>query len=236
LLDVGAERLHRIDADVLSHREKGLAHHRYHRGWIRPRFKEDRRESAVVLPRKGAIESGLRRFIDCQREIAFGLIARTPDDYPGGIIRNNFIYRHASLAGDAAIGVFDSPGTQVLHNSILASGTYPSVIEYRFPHTTGVSIANNLIDGAILARDSASATLSGNVTAASPAFFVASSAGNLHLTPAATTAIDRVAALANATTDWDGQLRPHGAAADAGADERVSVAPLSPPRNLRIVR
>ena len=71
-------------------------------------------------------------FIDCQRESAFGLIERTPDDHTGGIIRNNFIYRHASVAGDAAIGVFDSPGTQVLHNSILAAGTYPSVIDTAF--------------------------------------------------------------------------------------------------------
>ena len=183
----------------------------------------------------GTVAEG-NTFIDCQREIAFGLIERTPDDHTGGIIRNNFIYRHASVAGDAAIGVFDSPGTQVLHNSILASGTYPSVIEYRFPHTTGVSIANNLLDGAILARDGASATLSGNVASASPALFVSPSTGDLHLTAAATTAIDRVAALANATTDWDGQPRPHGAAADAGADERATLAPLSAPRNLRIVR
>ena len=124
----------------------------------------------------------------------------------------------------------------MLHNSILALGAYPSVIEYRLPHTTGVSIANNPIDGGILARDGAGATLSGNVTSASPAFFVGPSAGNLHLTPAATMAIDRVAVLASTTTDWDGQLRPHGTAADAGADERVTLTPLAPLRNLRIVR
>jgi hypothetical protein len=59
--------------------------------------------------------------------------------------------------------VFDSPATQVLHNTILASGTYPSLIKYRFPHSTGVQIANNLLDGVILARDGATATLSGNV-------------------------------------------------------------------------
>jgi hypothetical protein len=79
----------------------------------------------------GTVAEG-NTFIDCQREIAFGLIERTPDDHTGGIIRNNFIYRHASVAGDAA-SVFDSPGTQVLQNSILAPETYPAVIEYRFP-------------------------------------------------------------------------------------------------------
>ena len=91
-------------------------------------------------------------FVNCQREIAFGLIERTPDDHTGGIIRNNFIYRDKSIAGDAAIGVFDSPNTQVLHNTILASGTYFSPIEYRFAQTTGVLVANNLLDGAILTK------------------------------------------------------------------------------------
>jgi hypothetical protein len=97
-------------------------------------------------------------FVNCQREIAFGLIERTPDDHTGGIIRNNFIYRDKTIAGDAAIGVFDSPNTQVLHNTILASGTYFSPIEYRFAQTTGVLVANNLLDGAVLARDGAAGT------------------------------------------------------------------------------
>ena len=37
-------------------------------------------------------------FIECQREIALGLIERTPNDHTGGVVRNNFIYR--SLPGD----------------------------------------------------------------------------------------------------------------------------------------
>ena len=70
-------------------------------------------------------------FIDCQREIALGLIERTPNDHSGGLIRNNFIYR--SGTGDSAIYVGDSPNTQVLHNSIFISGTYPSPIDTAFP-------------------------------------------------------------------------------------------------------
>ncbi len=59
-------------------------------------------------------------FINCQREISFGLIARTtPNDHTGGMIRNNFIYRDASVTGgDVAIAVFDSPSARVLHNSV----------------------------------------------------------------------------------------------------------------------
>ena len=174
-------------------------------------------------------------FIDCQREIAFGLIDRTPNNHTGGVIRNNIIYRPPSVAGDAAIGMFDSPSTQVLHNTILGSGTYLSLIECRFPQSAGVQIANNLLDRGILARDGASGTLSGSVTTAAPALFVNPSVGDLHLAPTATSLVDRVAVLANAATDWDGQSRPRGAAADAGADEYVPSAPPSTPKNLGIV-
>ena len=174
-------------------------------------------------------------FIDCQREIAFGLVERvTPHDHAGGIIRNNFIYRHATVAGDAAIGVFDSPNTRVLHNSIVISGTYPNAVEYRFGGTTGVVIANNLLDAAITARDSATATLSGNYTTASPGVFVNPAAGDLHLKATASVAIDRGALQPDCMTDWDGSTRPAGAAADLGADEFASVP--TPPTNLRIVR
>jgi hypothetical protein len=169
-----------------------------------------------------------------QREIV-RVVERTPDDHTRRHHSQQLHLPAASVAGDAAIGVFDSPATQVLHNTILASGTFPSLIEYNFPHSTGVQIANNLIDGGILARDGATGTLSGNVTSASPALFVNPSAGDLHLAPSATTAIDRVAVVANAATDWDGQARPRGAAADAGADEHVPSIPPSPPQNFRVV-
>lgn len=174
-------------------------------------------------------------FIDCQREIALGLIARvTPHDHSGGIVRNNFIYRSAAVAGDVAIGVFDSPNTQVLHNSAVLSGTYPNAVEYRFAGSTGVSIANNLFDAAIAARDGASASKAGNYTTASAALFVNPAAGDLHLRAGAGVAIDKVPLVANCATDWDGSNRPSGAAADIGADEFGSVP--RPPANLRIVR
>ena len=70
------------------------------------------------------------------------------------------------MAGDSAIYVADSPNTQVLHNSIFISGTYANPIEYRFPHTTGVVIANNVLDGNIAARDGATGSVSGNYTTA----------------------------------------------------------------------
>jgi hypothetical protein len=173
-------------------------------------------------------------FINCQREIALGLIERTPDDHAGGIIRNNFIYRAPGVAGDAAIGVFDSPNTQVLHNTILGSGTYLSLIEYRFPQTTGVRIAGNLLDGTILARNGASGTVTGNVISASASMFANPAAADLRLTVTATAAIDRVPVTADVPFDWEGVSRPQGPAADAGADELMATVPPAP-QNLRIV-
>jgi hypothetical protein len=173
-------------------------------------------------------------FINCQREIALGLIERTPDDHTGGIIRNNFIYRNVS--GDTAIYVADSPNTQVLHNSIFISGTYPNPIEYRFAHTTGTLIANNVLDGAIVARDGATGTVTGNYTTATAAFFVNASTGDLHLKSTATALLNKIAApLAAAGTDWDGQPRPAGST-DIGADEFAPLAVPTAPENLRIVK
>lgn len=101
-------------------------------------------------------------FVDCQREIAFGLVDRSPFDHSGGIIRDNVIARDRSIIGDVAIGVFASPDTQVLHNTVRISGTYTNAIEYRFASTRGVVIRNNRVDGQIQAREGASATVADN--------------------------------------------------------------------------
>jgi hypothetical protein len=171
-------------------------------------------------------------FIECQREIALGLIERTPNDHTGGAISNNFIHR--SLPGDSAIYVADSPGTQVVHNSILISRTYANPIEFRFPHTTGVVIANNVLDGNIAARDAATGSVAGNYTNAIGVFFANPLAGDLHLTPLATVLLNQVISVpTSAPLDWDGQPRPAGST-DIGADERTAALPGAV-KNLRVV-
>lgn len=175
-------------------------------------------------------------FINCQREIALGLIERTPNDHTGGIVRNNFIYR--DVPGDSAVYVADSPGTQVLHNTILISRTYANPIEYRFPHTTGVVIANNVLDGNVMARDGATGSVSGNYTNGSAALFVNPAAGDLHLKPTATALLNQVSVpLPAAGVDWDGDSRPAGST-DTGADEYSvgTATPPIPPTNLRVVK
>ena len=164
-----------------------------------------------------------------------GSIERTPNDHTGGIVRNNFIYR--DVPGDSAIYVADSPGTQVLHNTILISRTYANPIEYRFPHTTGVVIANNVLDGSVTARDGAAGSVSGNYTNAAAALFVNPAAGDLHLKPTATILLNKIATPPSAAgADWDGQLRPAGST-DIGADEYSATTPVpAAPAQLRIIR
>jgi len=174
-------------------------------------------------------------FVDCQREISLGLIERVPSDHTGGIVRNNFIYRRPGLAGDAAILVADSPNTQVLHNSILISGTYGNAIEFRFPNASGVRIANNATDARIVARDGATGSVTGNYTTASADLFVDPPAGDLHLKATATVLRDQIATpIPEAGQDWDGQFRPVGGATDIGADEYNPRPGPRAPGNLRI--
>ncbi len=158
-------------------------------------------------------------FIDNHRDISMGLIERTPNDHTGGVVRNNFIARSPGAGGDVAIGVMDSPDTRVVHNTVWMGGAYQNAVEYRFPDTTGVVVANNLSDARVLARDGAAGAIAGNVLNATSAFFVAPGQADLHLTAAAGAVVDKVSVLADALVDWDGQPRPSGALADVGADE-----------------
>jgi hypothetical protein len=157
-------------------------------------------------------------FVNCARGIYYGM---TPDvlDHRGGIIRNNFVFRAAHHHGDVGISVNDSPDTQVLNNTVYLSGTYGTSIEYRFTMTTGVLVANNLVDGVILDRNGATAVLDHNYTGAPAAMFVNAASGNLHLAGAAIGAIDQGVTLLDVTLDIDGHPRPIGVTTDIGANE-----------------
>ncbi len=186
----------------------------------------------AVLMWRNSINTVVERnlFIECDRSIALGLSA--PDvnsrdgestyDFQGGEIRNNMIYREGS--GDIGITVNYARDVAIYHNTVIQNGTFPSgTIEYRFSSTTA-TIANNLTDGPIWQRDGATGTLQGNVTNAPAGWFFGS--GDLHLTAAATGAIDAAAGVTLVDDDFDGNYRPVGAAADIGADEYGSTDDL----------
>jgi hypothetical protein len=124
-------------------------------------------------------------FLDCDRGVAFGVNERPkdgPSDHAGGVIRNNFFYNSRRLTNaDVPIIAWNSPGTKILHNTILTNGTSANAIEYRFANTKGLVIANNVCDAPILARNGAEAESYGNVTLTDTTAFVLPAGGDLRL-------------------------------------------------------
>jgi hypothetical protein len=174
-------------------------------------------------------------FINVDRAVAYGLDNTTPYfDHAGGLIRNNFVYLAPGLmsanrkaSSDGSIIAWNSPGTQIDHNSVLLNTNEFYAVEFRFSTTTNGTARNNLADAPIHLRDSAVATVTGNLVTATSNMFVNPTAGDLHLAISATNAIDEVSTLATVTNDFDGELRPKGAASDIGADEfTTNVPPL----------
>jgi hypothetical protein len=196
----------------------------------------------AVLMWRNSIGTVVERnlFIECDRAIALGL--STPDansrdgntvyDHQDGIIRNNMIYREGG--GDIGITVNYSGGVEIAHNTVILNDTFPwGAIEYRFASTSAM-IQNNLTDAPIWQRDSATGTSVDNIVDAPQSWFANPATGDLHLTSAATAAIDAVAAIATVPDDFDGHFRPVGSGADIGADEYGSSGP-APPSGFRDV-
>jgi hypothetical protein len=187
----------------------------------------------AVLMWRNSLDTLVERnlFIECDRAIALGLSApdsnsrngETTYDHQGGIVRNNFIYRAGP--GDVGITLNYARNAEVYNNTVLLNGTFTyGAIEFRFG-STSADIRYNLTDAPIWQRDSASGTVSGNVTNAQPGWFASAARGNLHLLPAATAAIDQAATLAAVPDDYDGTARPIGPAPDVGADEYGMLTP-----------
>jgi hypothetical protein len=167
-------------------------------------------------------------FFNVDRAIAYGLENLAYADHAGGVIRNNFVYLTPGLmtasrtaSSDGAIIAWNSPNTAIDHNTVLLNSNVINAIEFRFATSSGGAARNNLADAPIHLRDSATATQGGNLLTATPSLFVNPSAADLHLLASATAAIDQAPSLAAVTNDIDGDLRPHGAAADIGADEFI---------------
>ncbi|MCP4692203.1 MAG: hypothetical protein GY859_29425, partial [Desulfobacterales bacterium] len=153
--------------------------------------------------------------INCDRGIGFGMGDR---GHVGGIIRNNMIYHDASEGfADVSIGLERAPGAQIYNNTIYQEHAYPNAIEYRWPETTGVLIANNLTNAAISARDNASANVSANVTQALASWFVNASSGDLHLAHQEPLVVDQGQSVSGLVDDFD--LDARSGAVDIGADE-----------------
>ncbi len=165
-------------------------------------------------------------FIDVDRAIAFGLRQRADGqpDHSGGIIRNNMIMMRKNRYSqnrkdnaDAPIIVWNSPNTQVLHNTILTNGNTPLAIELRFD-SNGGTIANNLSDAPIRDRSDNEYVDVGNVLFDDSSIFINPTDGDLHLASEVEGITNAVVTLDSAAQDIDGKNR-RLITTDAGADE-----------------
>ena len=164
-------------------------------------------------------------FINVDRAIAFGLVSRG-NDHSGGIIRNNMIFMSAGLysasrkaQSDAAIIIWDSPNTQVLHNTVLSQGNLNKAIELRFD-SNGTQVRNNLVDARVSDRSGMDWQQSDNVQYQGQAIFRDPVNGDLRLIAGAQGITQAVPVLSNAASDIDGHLRGSSSSlTDAGADE-----------------
>jgi hypothetical protein len=172
--------------------------------------------------------------INCARGIGLGLVESGasrvyPDNpYPGagyighfgGLVRNNVVFGDVP-AFDTGIELDQARGAKVLHNTVFAgphATAHFSSIDYRFANTM-VELRNNLVQYRITGRDGGQATLANNKEGAPAAYFKDPASGDLHLTTAATDAIDKGVALPEAGLDIDGDPHTAGPAPDLGADE-----------------
>ncbi len=190
---------------------------------------------------KGSRDTIVERNIirDNARGIGFGL---TEDDggrtYPGdncqeaayvghygGLIRNNFVFQGRnelkdSEAGfDCGICLAQACETNVIHNSVVATSTPFSSIEWRFANTTAY-IVNNLVSHNLMPRDGAQATLGGNFSNAPLTLFLDGPGGDLHLLPSASVAINQGMPLPFTISDDDIDGDYRVGIPDIGADEQ----------------
>src|SRR5688572_21472299 len=128
-------------------------------------------------------------------------------------------------SSDGSLIAWNSPGTQVDHNTVLLNGNTLYAVEFRFPTTTNAAARNNLADAPIRLRDNPLAAQNGNLLSATASMFVNPAVCDLHLLASATNAIDKATTLNTTTTDFDGDRRPRGANPDIGADEFSTNAP-----------
>ena len=167
--------------------------------------------------------------IDSDRAIALGLTLQTTGhDHQGGIVRNNFVYQRPGLfsasrraGSDGQIIIYDSPGAQVYHNTVVTSGNSAFSIEVRWSNT-GVALNDNLADAPLHARDGGVFTGSNNYLNATTAMFLNPASADFHLVLNSATlanVIDHGVVVSGATGDFDLQSRPFRNVPDIGADE-----------------
>jgi hypothetical protein len=115
----------------------------------------------------------------------------------------------------------------VYNNTVVIS--YQNAIEYRFPSTTDVHLANNLANKPIRSRDGGSGVVESNLESAQPGWFVDPGEGDLHLV--AGVKMDGLILTDEVPDDIDQTPRYMGEGFEIGADEVLSTLIHSPHGN-----
>lgn len=155
-------------------------------------------------------------FHNCARSVSLGLIDRLTasgfNDHTGGIVRNNLIaidsgrLSAAQIAdSDSPINLWDCPGGEALHNTILTNGQMNDAIQGRW--SLGLEISSNLTDNSIRMRDGATYSGSNNSLDAIPSWFVDPATANLRLSATGFSAVGSATRLPDCLYDVDGVLR-----------------------------
>ncbi len=187
-------------------------------------------ERNVLVDNTRGIGFGLRENYDAARVYNDLVCPESAGIFIGhyeGIIRNNFIsvatpgVFNSEYGFDCGIYVFSSCKTEVLHNTIMSSGSNFASIDVRFAGTNNSKIYNNLMSHNIIIRNGAiDNDIRSNLENASIDFVLDINNADLHLSiPNASQAIDSGLSLDTgmADTDIDGLVRD--ASPDIGADE-----------------
>jgi len=162
----------------------------------------------AILIWQGSSDTLIERstIVDSSRGIALGLIGSA--DHAGGIVRNNVVRWNPAAGYAVDVPIYTtSPGARILHNSVLTRGRYGNAIEVRFAGASNVTVAGNLTDAAIAGRDGAVPVQGVNETTAQPGWFVDESSADMRLTALATLALNRMARRADASDDFQTQVR-----------------------------
>jgi parallel beta helix pectate lyase-like protein len=172
------------------------------------------------------------RIVDSFMGIAVGY--GTP--HPGGIVRNNFVYRsqasrpgaRGTITGDLGIHVRGGNGTTVDHNTVIQAGTYPGAVEIW--QSQNVAVRNSLISQPVWDRGgNTGLSLQGNKTNGAVSDLAVPFDPHL---AAGSGAVDfaTTVSLPGVPDDIDGDARPQGVRRDAGCDEWMACA--APASNL----
>jgi hypothetical protein len=147
------------------------------------------------------------------------------DDY-GGMIRNNTVFAddprlfNSTSGFDSGIGLWSACESTVIHNTVWSTQPPFSSIEWRFDGTTAV-VKNNLVSHTLKDRGVSSIDEAGNLAEAVATLLVDAAAGDLHLSPGATGAIDAGVTLPKGWADTDHEGDDRDDSPDIGADEVV---------------